>query len=846
MHVTLSLDPPATTHTIELRLVSALGRATRAEVDVSTPEPLDGEALLGTPARIEITGDDGAIAVHHGVVAGLTAVATADPGAQRLTTIDLRSAIEWLTLRKDARVFRRTTAAAIVEELLAGAGIQGDAFVNEAQPPPEREHVTQWNETDDVFLRRICEEEGLYFRFDPKEGFDAFVLCDRSEAAPEVLPEPLMFVDESGLYPGKRVAFAARHIRRRRPGKVALRDHDPAKPAVKLEAKAEGGLDPEKAVEVYEAPGRFRTEDEGQREARLRLEALRADADVLEFDTTALELRPGVQLEADAALSVGVSPSGKYFVVETSLTWRAGEPEGRLHVRAIPLGVPYRLPRVTPRPRIPGIQSATVTGSSGEEIHTDAAGCVRVTFPWDRGGPRDGTSSLPIRVMQANLPGSMLLPRVGWEVLVGFEDGDPDRPYVLGRSFNGRQLPAFGLPANKTMTAIGTVSSPGGGKANMISLEDAAGRQHMVWHAGFGKTTTVGADMQNQTVGFENIHIKGAQSWQIGGNETLSLENAWTVGVDRQTASVGGNQDITINATGTTKVGSETVSIGANLIEQVGDPISGLKGFAEAAVLAGVGQIPGVGTALTKGYSWGKALGNGYRNGGLSGLATAAVQTGLGEVAGRIPGGDAIVAAADSAGLTPWSEQAKQRAAEQQGGGGAAGPGGAGAGAAAAAPGHRKLVVNGAVTEVIGAIHAIQTPGALKWTTLGASSFAIGGSHATSAVRISRLTMAASSDTAAATSLRATAGLGRNVKATHTLKAGGAIRLDAGAEFAVKASGALSIQAGGPLTLDGGTVVFDVGDGASTVSVHGGGLTLESATITINGKTQHTGKESAG
>ncbi|WP_437553194.1 type VI secretion system tip protein TssI/VgrG [Sorangium sp. So ce367] len=846
MHVTLSLDPPATTRAIALRIASALGGATRAEIDVSAPEPLDCEALTGTPARIEIGGDDGATAVHHGIVAGITASATVDPGAQRLYTLDVRSAIEWLTLRKDARVFRKTTAAAIVEELLAGVGVRDDAFVNEAEPPPEREHVTQWNETDAVFLRRICEEEGLFFRFDPKEGFDAFVLCDRSDAAPDGLSDPLMFVDESGLVPGQRVAFAARQIRRRRPGKVALRDHDPARPAVKLEAKAEGGLEPEKAVEVYQAPGRFRTDGEGQREATLRLEALRADADVLEFDTTALELRPGVQFEADATLAVGPAPSGKYFVVETSLTWRAGEPEGRMSVKAIPLGVPYRLPRATPRPRVPGILSATVTGASGEEIHTDAAGCVRVTFPWDRGGPKDETASLPVRVMQAHLPGSMLVPRVGWEVLVGFEDGDPDRPYVLGRSFNGRQLPAFGLPANKTMTAFGTVSSPGGGKANMITLEDAAGRQHMVWNAGFGKTTTVGADMQNQTVGFENIHIKGAQSWQIGGNETLSLENAWTVGVDSQTASVGGNQDITINATGMTKVGSESVSIGANLIEQVGDPISGLKGFAESAVLAGVGQIPGVGAALSRGYTWGKALGEGYRRGGWSGLGTAAVRTGLGEVAGRIPGGDAIVAAADSAGLTPWSEQAQQRAAEQQGGGGAAGPGGAGAGAAAAAPGHRKLVVNGTTTEVIGAVHAIQTPGSLKWTTLGASSFAIGGSHATSAVRISRLTMAASADTAAATSLRARAGLGRNVKTAHTLKAGGAIQLDAGAEFAVKASGALSIQAAGAITLDGGTVVFDVGDGASTVSVHGGGLTLESATITINGETQHTGKENAG
>jgi type VI secretion system secreted protein VgrG len=188
--------------------------------------------------------------------------------------------------------------------------------------------------------------------------------------------------------------------------------------------------------------------------------------------------------------------------------------------------------------------------------------------------------------------------------------------------------------------------------------------------------------------------------------------------------------------------------------------------------------------------------------------------------------------------------KARERAAAQQAGGGGAGPGAAGAGAAAAAPGHRKLVVDGVVTEIIGAVHGIQTPGSLKWTTLGASSFDVGGSHATSAVRISRLTMASSSDTAASTSIQARSDIGRTVKAAHTLKAGGAVKVDAGGEVGIKATGALTLQVAGAASLDGGTVVFEVP--GSSVSVHGGGVTLSSAKITINGKTKHSGKESNG
>ncbi len=44
------------------------------------------------------------------------------------------------------------------------------------------------------------------------------------------------------------------------------------------------------------------------------------------------------------------------------------------------------------------VQSAVVTGPPGQEIHADEDGCVRVRFHWDRTGPTDGESSLPVRV----------------------------------------------------------------------------------------------------------------------------------------------------------------------------------------------------------------------------------------------------------------------------------------------------------------------------------------------------------------------------------------------------------------------------------------------------------------
>jgi type VI secretion system secreted protein VgrG len=50
--------------------------------------------------------------------------------------------------------------------------------------------------------------------------------------------------------------------------------------------------------------------------------------------------------------------------------------------------------------------------------------------------------------------GGVNLPHVGHEVVVSFLEGDPDRPLITGRVYNGENLKAMGMPENKTQSAI--------------------------------------------------------------------------------------------------------------------------------------------------------------------------------------------------------------------------------------------------------------------------------------------------------------------------------------------------------------------------------------------------------
>ena len=70
----------------------------------------------------------------------------------------------------------------------------------------------------------------------------------------------------------------------------------------------------------------------------------------------------------------------------------------RVALVVAPAALPYRPPRLTPRPVMRGPQTATVVGPTGEEIYTDKYGRVKVQFHWDRLGKRDENSSCCIRV----------------------------------------------------------------------------------------------------------------------------------------------------------------------------------------------------------------------------------------------------------------------------------------------------------------------------------------------------------------------------------------------------------------------------------------------------------------
>ncbi|MFZ6181186.1 type VI secretion system tip protein VgrG [Nannocystis pusilla] len=456
---------------------------------------LDPEALLGRSALLTIQGLDAPRWVH-GFIAEFEYV-----GYTRQAQLYELVLVPWahrLSHRHDCRIFQDKTTEQIVTEVLARAGYPREMFrfsLTGSYAP--RNYCVQYRESDQTFVDRLLEEDGIFYFFEHEPNRHVWVLTDHAQAHPPIQGErTLWFSPPTGRVQDREHVRSFRFGGRVRPGRVTLRDFNLHRPDLMMEVKETAKLDPE--LEMYDFPGEYQDPGragphQGQFMAKVRLEELQTMRRVGTGDSDCPRLAPGktmvlaghpmVELNAEYRL-VQVSHAGEQpQVLEQDAS---GESSYHNRFTVTELKVPFRPARRTPRPVMRGVQTATVVGPAGEEVHTDPQGRVRVQFHWDREGAHDENSTTWVRVSQlwaGNGYGTMFLPRIGHEVLVDFIEGDPDRPILIGRIYHGNNGTPYPLPDEKTKSTIRSESSPGGGGFNELRFEDRKGGEEVFLHA---------------------------------------------------------------------------------------------------------------------------------------------------------------------------------------------------------------------------------------------------------------------------------------------------------------------------------------------------------------------------
>lgn len=543
------------------RVERVSGRAAISELFRYTVRAHDGldegkaiPDLLGKAFELKLMGHASDPVTISGIV---VRVSRSEDASYVYYDLELGPEVEQLTVGLNSFVFQEMSGPDIIKAVLQAGGIAADGVTWQLEGSHQaRVYVQQYQESDWAFIERIAASEGIYYCFEHADGATKLVFSDSSSSAPTIQGDATIpFRTGTGMRSemetvermGRRVRVCHDAVR--------LTDYNPATATTKLDEVVKDG---DGKYELYSYPGLFADAAAGKTRAQNSLDALRSNRVTVEGRAHTARIHPGLQF------SVSDHPLGAldatYFCTLVEIDAFSGS-DGRGSLisrwRAVPSETPYRTDVLSSVREMPGPQTGIMCGPPGKELHVDDTGHIRVQFYWDREGKKDDKASTWMRVGQFALGGSMVLPRVGWDLLVEHHSGLTDAPFVSGHLYDGEHPPPYALPANKTRTSWQTATSPGDGTSNEIRFEDKAGSEEIFINASKDMAVTVG-DNKKKQVGVDHSHEIGANhDIKVGTDSTLS------VGAD-QKVTVGAAETLTITGNAETVVtGSNTCSIGA-------------------------------------------------------------------------------------------------------------------------------------------------------------------------------------------------------------------------------------------------------------------------------------------
>lgn len=495
---------------------------------------------IGKKARFQLKSNRGS-RTWHGVVSNISQTEHEDGKATY--SVWIAPKLWLLTHRVRYQVHQHKSIPEIVESLLKPFNI--DPVMKLHEDHPRLEYRTQYGESDYDFLRRLLVEAGIsfYFAFGPDET--KLVLADAPNRN-EPHSSPVKYLKNAEQAGDDGHVHGVGMHERVHAHRATFHDHDFRRPHHKLSghharqhahhdeleeehfepghslALAAGGDD----TPVADSKGAYRHRDDvAERRAQRHVQALQSANSKVGFMTNLKDLAPGRVFEIAGHPHKRLAPGKKLLVTESYVSggpegdWHAGGHAVRCNRHYRPSltrqagealncsdgGNPFEPVNKLTKPLISGIQTATVVGPDGQQVHADEHGRIRVHFPWDRGGKRLD-SSCWVRVSMAgggSATGLVSLPRVGDEVLVSFINGDPDSPVVVGAVSNPT------TPAPYSPVEHGSRSTWRTGDGNEISLDDHTDRDIFYMQASRDLHKVVRNDELEHTLGDRHISVDG-------------------------------------------------------------------------------------------------------------------------------------------------------------------------------------------------------------------------------------------------------------------------------------------------------------------------------------------------
>jgi len=538
-----------------------ISRLFRFQLDLLSENPaISFPDIIGKNVTISLKQPDGSYRYLNGIINRFGQQAT----EERLTayTAEMVPWLWLLTRDADCRGFINKTVPDIISQVFTDLGFND--FSNSLQGSYEPiDYSVQYRESSFNFVSRLMEECGIFYFFKHEEGKHTLVLADSQTIHSPCPGQSTIRYTASSGGPQKDVITGWQIEQVLHAGKYSQQDYNFETRGTNLTALEPSVIDVggNAKFEVYDYPGDHLTKDSGQSLAKIRMQEVEAGHLVAQGTSHCrmfisgykftLEDHPRQDMNTDYLLT----EIHHTAVTDAFPSTRAAKGESYSNTfTCIPLSVPFRPSRVTVRPHVHSLASAIVIGGGEGTINTDQYGRIQVMFPWDQ--YRHGTGTAWCRVSQVWAGknwGSIFLPRVGEEVWVDFEEGDPDNPIIVGGVYNAQSMPPCPLPDKQNISGFRSKSTPGGGEhdSNVLTFDDTMGSEVFYMRAQ--------KDMAVRVENNDDLKVFNDQTITITGNRTEVVKQ----GDDKITIQQG-NRNITIS------MGSQTTEAMQSIELKVG------------------------------------------------------------------------------------------------------------------------------------------------------------------------------------------------------------------------------------------------------------------------------------
>lgn len=521
-----------TLEVINIRGEEALSRSFEYIVTFSSSnQELKAKDFIGKKTKISITEVEEQPRLIHGCISTFESQNINAKGC-RFYAVILKPWFYFLSYTQDCRVFQDMTVPDIITDLFKEYGYQ-DFDLSELQNSyTPRAYCTQYNESVFNFISRLCEEEGLYY-FYKYDDDKHLIMFQDSGFAGKNFTSPLTYRRDQTR---KNSVVNWTHKYELTSNAVKTSVYQYQNPSELIESKISLQGD-DKNYERYSYPSEIATTSQSALDDLVRVQIARQ----IFSSSTVSACSNCSGLEAGMAFMltdhVNSLENGEYVI--TKLTVFLNPSDESLYVitgfNCVPNDGRIMPEPIIPKPKITGLQSAIVVGSENEEIHTDFMGRIKVQFHWDRHGENDENSSCWIRTTQlwaGNGYGAQFIPRVGQEVLVDFEEGNPDRPFVIGTVPNADTMMPFDPETNPSQLGIKTHSfnEEDTDKANVLRFDDKEDQEEIWLHAQRDMSVEVKDSSVKNIGGKSQVTIgQGDLETHIGGKLIVKAINKITL-----------------------------------------------------------------------------------------------------------------------------------------------------------------------------------------------------------------------------------------------------------------------------------------------------------------------------